>query len=197
MKQILFVNVCVREEHSRTLRLCNTLKKNILERYPKSMVREVTLDARQIQPLDYSAVKKRDRLLQEGRFWDAAFLKARIFSEADIIIIGAPYWDLSFPALLKIYLEQISVNGITFRYGEDGRPIGLCRAKQLFYVTTAGGYVGDNLGYAYVRSLSGFFGIAGSSCIMAEGLDIVGADVEALLQQAESGMHEAVEALAM
>lgn len=197
MKQILFVNVCVREEHSRTLRLCNTLKKNILERYPKSMVREVTLDARQIQPLDYSAVKKRDRLLQEGRFWDAAFLKARIFSEADIIIIGAPYWDLSFPALLKIYLEQISVNGITFRYGEDGRPIGLCRAKQLFYVTTAGGYVGDNLGYAYVKSLSRFFGIAGSSCITAEGLDIVGADVEALLQQAESGMHEAVEALAM
>ena len=34
-----------------------------------------------------------------------------------------------FPALLKLYLEQIRVNGITFCYGEDGRPQRLCACE--------------------------------------------------------------------
>lgn len=47
--------------------------------------------------------------------------------------------DLSFPARLKIYLENIYVTGIVSKYDENGRPRGLCRAERLYYVTTAGG----------------------------------------------------------
>lgn len=59
------------------------------------------------------------------------------FAEADEIVIGAPYWDLSFPAALKIYIEHAAVMGVTFHYTEEGRCEGLCRAKHLTYITTA------------------------------------------------------------
>ena len=40
---------------------------------------------------------------------------ARQFARAEIIVMAAPYWDLSFQAALKQYLEQVNVVGITCR----------------------------------------------------------------------------------
>ena len=56
------------------------------------------------------------------------FYYARQFAEADQIVIAAPFWDLSFPAILKAYMEQITVSGITFEY-INGRPCGRCKKK--------------------------------------------------------------------
>ena len=36
------------------------------------------------------------------------------FQRADAILIAAPFYDLSIPALLKVYIENVSVDGITF-----------------------------------------------------------------------------------
>ena len=38
---------------------------------------------------------------------------ANAMAQADMIVIAAPYWDMSFPASLKIFLEAASVVGIT------------------------------------------------------------------------------------
>ena len=103
-------------------------------------------------------------------------------------MIAAPYWDLSFPAALKQYFEQINVVGITFKYTEDGIPVGLCKARRLYYVTTAGGsYVPEEFGFGYIKALSqGFYGIQEVRKIEAAGLDLVGADVSAIMRAAES-----------
>ena len=53
------------------------------------------------------------------------------------MVVGAPYWEYQFPALLRATFEHISVNGVTFAYGEDGRPHGLGKGERLFYITTA------------------------------------------------------------
>ena len=50
----------------------------------------------------------------------------------DIIVIGAPFWDLSFPAILKIFIENIYVTGLVTKFGENGKPVGLCKAKKLY-----------------------------------------------------------------
>ena len=99
----------------------------------------------------------------------------------------APYYDLSFPAMLKQYFEQINVLGLTFTYSESGVPTGLCKAKSLYYVTTAGGpIISDDYGFGYVKALANtFYGIEDVKQIKAEGLDIVGADVEAILEKVE------------
>ena len=89
------------------------------------------------------------------------FCYARQFADADTVVIAAPYWDLLFPAVLRIYLENITVCGITFRYSEKGIPESLCNAEKLCYVTTSGGFIGENnFGFDYVKALSsGFFGM--------------------------------------
>ena len=80
--------------------------------------------------------------------------------------------------------------GITFRYTEEGVPASLCRAKSLHYVTTAGGnYVPEEFGFGYVKALAqGFYGIPDVRLIRAAGLDIDGADAEAILRAAEESL---------
>ena len=109
------------------------------------------------------------------------------FSEADVIVLAAPYWDLMFPAKVRAYLEEITVAGITFQYNEDGIPQGLCKAKRLIYVTTTGGPIIYNFGFEYVKALAqSFFGISDVRMFKAEGLDIQGADVKQIMERAKS-----------
>jgi putative NADPH-quinone reductase len=117
---------------------------------------------------------------------------AKQFANADTILISAPYWDLSFPSLLKTYIENINVNGITFSYSEKGYPVSLCNAKKLIYITTAGGpIISDELGFGYIKSLAeNFYGIKDISYIKAEGLDIFGANIQEILNCAKKEIDE-------
>ena len=182
MDQILFVNSCVRP-NSRTY----SLAESVLARL-NGDVQTVRLDEAHIPALDGVGVQKRDELLRQGKLDDPMLAYARQFARADTIVIAAPYWDLMFPALLKAYLEAVTVCGLTFRYTQQGIPASLCAAKRLIYVTTAGGPIGDfDFGFRYVEALArGFFGIEDILCVKAEGLDIVGADVPAILEAAQT-----------
>ena len=155
-------------------------------------VEEENLYEASIVNLDRKGMEKRDQAQQAQDFSDPDFALARQFSTADVIVIAAPYWDLMFPAVLKSYLENITVCGITFRYSDHGRPESLCKAKKLYYVTTAGGFIGENdFGFSYVKALAqNFFGIADIHRYSAEGLDIFGADPEAILQKAKRAIAE-------
>ena len=179
MMKILFVNACVRSE-SRTRRLAEKVLQKL-----GGEVTEVNLEQENIAPLTSHTLEKRSKLVAEKKYDDDFFRYARQFAEADMIVVAAPFWDFSFPALLKCYIEAISVVGLTFRYTEKG-PVGMCRAKKLIYVTTAGGFIPvENCGYGYFRSLAQkLYGIADTQFFKAEGLDIVGADVEAAMQKA-------------
>ena len=185
MNQILFIDACVRKQ-SRTLRLARCVLKDL-----EGEVSERRLVTEHLQPLDGESLEKRNQLLAEGIISDEMFRYAREFAGADIIVIAAPYWDMNFPALLKLYLEQITVCGITFQYSEEGVPKGLCRAKKLIYVTTAGGPVCFNFGFDYVNALSEqFWGIKETLFFKAENLDIEGNDVEQIMAAAEATVRE-------
>lgn len=177
---ILFINACVRKG-SRTKLLADQLLSGMNDE-----VRELRLEEVSFPRVDEAFLRERDRLIGERRFSSAIFDMAREFAMADIIVIAAPYWDLSFPAALKQYLEQINVVGITFRYTEDGVPQGLCRAKQLYYVTTAGGmYVPEEYGFGYVKALAqSYYGIGSVERVKAVGLDILGANADDILGRA-------------
>ncbi len=180
--KILFVNACVRKE-SRTRGLAErVLEKLQMENDRVEEIRVSEVDAIR----DEAFIVSRNGASEAMDFSASAYAPARQFAEADMIVIAAPYWDLSFPAILKAYFEQINVVGLTFEYTEDGKPRGLCKAKKLIYVTTAGGPIlSDDYGYGYVKSLAqAFYGIPEVCEIKAEGLDVFGADVEKLLDNA-------------
>ena len=183
-KSILYVNACVRKE-SRTRRLAEKLLA-VLD----SPFEEVRLEEIAFPTSNEAFLNLRDRLIAAGDFQHSLFDLARQFSRAETIVIAAPYWDFSFPAMLKQYLEQITVVGLTFKYSEEGVPLSLCSAKRLFYVTTAGGnFVPDDYGFGYVKALAqNYFGIRDVRKIKADGLDIVGADVNAIMAAAEEAV---------
>ena len=180
MERILFVNACVRED-SRTLRLA----KYALDRMSGEMT-EVRLNDEGILPLNSVSLSQRDSIIARGDM-DAPMLRyAREFADADRIVVAAPYWDLTFPALLKAYLEHVTVTGVTFRY-EEGIPVGMCKAKRLIYITTAGGPMFVNYGYDYMKTLANvFYGIHDTHIFKSENLDVYGADVEDILKNTEA-----------
>ena len=176
---ILFINACVRE-NSRTL----VLAKNILSEMTGEVI-EVNLNKENIAPLNRELLEKRERLISAGNKNDAMFYYAKQFAEADEIVIAAPFWDLSFPAILKAYMEQITVSGITFEY-ISGRPCGLCKAKSLIYVTTSGGPIFADFGYEYIKALAkSFYGIGKTKAYRAMNLDVNMIAAEDVLTKAD------------
>ena len=149
-------------------------------------IQELRLEDVDFPVADEAFLQKRDALLAQRKYDDPMFDLARQFAAAEEIVVAAPYWDLSFPAALKQYFEQINCMGITFEYTPEGYPSPMCRAKKLHYVTTAGGaFVPEEFGFGYVKALSqGFYGIDDVDLTMAVGFDIVGADEEKILKEA-------------
>ena len=180
MDNILFVNACVRE-NSRTIEL----SKHVLSKL-NGDIEEVKLFDINIPLLDKKGLEIRDNAVRTKDFSNDYFALAKQFAKADTIVIGAPYWDLTFPAVLKNYLENVTVNGLTFCYSETGTPKGLCKGKKLIYVTTSGGPIIYNFGYEYVTALAkNFYGINEVELVKAEGLDIYGADVSSIIENAK------------
>lgn len=192
MKKLLFVDACITNKQiSRTRMLCEAYLENYCAEQKKEFDLEtVVLAERIIQPMTAEKLTEREKLIAMGHLDHPMFELARKFAEADEIIIGAPYWDLSFPAILKVYIGNIMVNTLTFRYGEYGQE-GLCKAEKLVYITTAGGYIGNrNHGYNYVKDIANTLGIMDTKLIAAEGLDIAENDANAILQSAIQALQE-------
>lgn len=185
-KQILYVNACVRQE-SRTKKLAEKLLSKLGEPYEELCLEKIAFPI-----VNEEYLIKRDQLISKGDFQSPMFDLARQFSEAKTIVIAAPFWDLSFPSVLKQYLEQINVVGITFKYSAEGVPVALCKANRLFYVTTAGGhYVPEDYGFGYVKALAqNFYGIQDVRKMEAVGLDIYGANVSSIMRDAEDALSD-------
>lgn len=192
MRQILFLDCCAREEESRTLRLCNYFMEELKKKEPDLQIKVRRLHRERIPAMDQEALAWRDRLLAEDDWENPLFEDVKEFAAADGILIGAPYWDFSFPACLKNYIEHICVNGLLFTYVEDGS-VGLCRADKMMYISTAGGFVPESghMGEQYMRQLCDFFGIGEFSSFCVQGLDIWGVNAEEKMEEAERMVREA------
>ena len=184
MRREVLVNACVRPE-SRTM----DLARKVLE-HLDGVVEEVDIEKEKILPLTNKTMEKRQAACDAGITELPMMKYAWQFAEADEIVVAAPYWDLSFPAILKAYFEQITVSGVTFKNMGDGSYKKLCKAEKLYYVMTAGGPVySPNMGYDYVKTLvSEFYGISDTTLFTAEMLDVDGADVPAIMEKAKQAI---------
>ena len=184
---ILYVNACVRAE-SRTDRIARELLKKLGGEFT-----ELKLASEDISPLSAETLEKRTALIEKQDHCDETFRYAKQFAQADVIVMAAPFWDLSFPALLKVYLENVYVTGIVSRYGEDGIPHGLCRAETLYFVTTSGGPYLPDFGYGQIKALAEkCFGIKKTKLIKAEMLDVDGFDAEKIVEETIAGLDDAI-----
>jgi len=186
MKKLLFIDACVNRGISRTEQLAQTLLKE-MNQNGEYEIETLNLEDEDLKLFTGKESALRESLTRAGNFEGPLFTYAKQFAAADRIVVAAPYWDFSFPARMKCYLEQICVTGLTFTFSSKGIPGGLCHADSLHYVTTSGGSIGElNLGYEYLEKLCKvYYGINETVCYTAEGLDIEGNSVEEIMKEAE------------
>lgn len=183
MKKLLFIDACISTHPSRTKRLCAAYIEEFMKKNPETTIETVVLRPGKVEPLSKEIIKERDGYVATKDWNKPIFDFARQFKEADCIVVGAPYWDLSFPSILKVYIENIVVADYTFEATEKGFE-GLCDIEKLVYISTAGGFVGgQNFGYEYFAGLAKMLGITETEQIQAEALDIVGFDAEAIVEK--------------
>lgn len=98
--------------------------------------------------------------------------------QASHIVIAAPIYNFSVPAVLKAWIDQVARARVTFRYTENG-PEGLLRGKKAFMVVASGGVpLGSEVDYAstYLRHVMGFLGIDDVTLVNANELQRVAND---------------------
>ena len=185
--KLLLIDCCIsqRGEGSRTKKLADAFLTAFREKNPEAEVERVvpeTLLA--LKPFDVEMLNERDALASVGA-WDApVFSLARQFRAADAIVVAAPFWDMSFPAALRTYIEDVSANGLTYHYDETGCH-GDCRAERLVYLTSGGDFEReDSVGVVYWRQLAAMFGIPRFDYVFAGGLDAVPEQAAELLEGA-------------
>ncbi len=184
--ELLFVDCCIsqRGEASRTKTLCNAYLEAYAKAHPQTTITYLDLQALDLQPLDVPYLDKRSGFHAADTWDDPLYDLAHQFKNADAIVVGAPFWDLTFPALLRIYIEHISAVGLTYYYDATGCH-GTCKAKSLVYLTTGGDFPTEpSLGIAHWQALCNVFGIAQFDSVFAGGLDIDPTKAPGLVAQA-------------
>lgn len=98
------------------------------------------------------------------------------FLAADVIVIGAPFYNFSIPSQLKAWIDRLAQAGRTFKYTETG-PVGLAGGKTVIVASTRGGAYSTSEGgqamehqESYLKVIFGFFGITDVRIVRAEGL---------------------------
>ena len=183
MKSLIVVNACVRQADSRTLRIAEPVIEALAQRYK---VTRYDLPDMEIVPLDPGLFKERGR----GEIPAWAKEAAKALAGADRILVAAPFWDMSFPAVLKCFFEQTSLFDITFT--DNGETcVGLCKAPKVLYITTRGMDIptGDPREQAtpYLKALGSLWNLGALTTVAAWNMDYSSAEeIEAKIAAAVS-----------
>lgn len=185
--KLLFVDCCIsqRGAESRTRALAEAYLAAFCKTHPEAEVETVSQETLlALRPMDADALNQRDALASVGAFDAPQFALACQFRAADAVVVAAPYWDMSYPAALKTYIEHISAVGLTYHYEMDGCH-GDCSAQRLVYLTSGGDFEHeDSVGVVHWRQLCTLFGISRFDYVFAGGLDIDPAKTLELLEAA-------------
>ena len=124
------------------------------------------------------------------------------FKAADIYILAAPMWSLSFPAPVKEYLDCIIQTGKTIAF-ENDLPHGLLNDKRriFIYVQSSGAKVPWilrnvlNKGLNYVHDMMDFLGIDTFKELLVDGTGTSEADRQNAIQKATQEIEPLVSKL--
>ena len=106
MDKLIIIDSCMRAE-SRTRRILNAAKEALSSRYDMECI---DVNAVGLPPLTPETLAERN----SGAIPESAAVLARKIASADRLVIAAPFWDMTFPAVLKAFFENMSLYGITF-----------------------------------------------------------------------------------
>ncbi len=184
-KKVLHIISSPRGEASISKKLGDAVIEKIKAKYPGSIVKERNLSTSHFPHLDelqigswFTPVENHsDEQADAIKYSDEAIAEMQ---EADIYVIGAPFYNFAIPSTLKAYLDHIARPGITFRYNEEGKPEGHLKNKKAYIASASSGVYSEgefqsfDFVTPYLKFLLGFLGITNVSIFRVEGLRIEG-----------------------
>ena len=192
MSKVLYIKANIKNEgESRTFKVSDSFVEEYKKNNPEDEI--ITLDLYK-ENIDFLRADDLGKLFgpKDEESKNNSILKyAYQFADADKYIIAAPMWNLSFPAILKAYIDYVSVSGITFKYTAEG-PVGLLNNKKAVHIVSRGGAYDNSpyeMGDRYLRTILGFFGIKDIETIAIDNLDVMGINVE---EKVEEGIEKAI-----
>ncbi|WP_332833251.1 FMN-dependent NADH-azoreductase [Clostridium perfringens] len=191
MSKVLYIKANIKNEgESRTFKVSDSFVEEYKKNNPEDEIIILDLYKENIDFLRADDLGKLFGPKDEESKNNSILKYAYQFADADKYIIAAPMWNLSFPAILKAYIDYVSVSGITFKYTAEG-PVGLLNNKKAVHIVSRGGGYDNSpyeMGDRYLRTILGFFGIKEIETIAIDNLDVMGVNVE---EKVEEGIEKA------
>lgn len=185
MANVLFVKVNPKaDDQSASTTLANYFLEQYKENNPNDTIEKLDLYNEDVPFLDvdvFSAwgkfAEQKDLTEEEAEKVTSMDKLTNQFLEADKVIFAAPFWNLSYPPMLKAYIDTICIAGKTFEYTEEG-PVGLVDDKPVLIIETRGGFYSEGPtaemehSLSYLSTILRFIGIENINAVVAELLDV-------------------------
>jgi len=211
MKKLLYITVNSKpEELSASKTVGRALTNRFLEKYADFELEELDLYKCHIPRLEYQYFEKRNCMLKEDDFnklnekekeeVHKMVKLADQFKEADLHVIAAPMWSLSFPSPLKEYIDCIVMEGKTIHM-ENDTVEGLLTDKQrgMIYIQSSGGTIPwflrmvMNKGLNYVHDIMKFIGIKRFEELLVDGTGSTEEEKAKAVQEAMGKIDNVIE----
>lgn len=213
MKKILYVSVNSKpEELSTSKTVARKFINRLLTLNNNYEVEELDLYSMDIPEINYRYFTGRGQVVtgkayeelsqEDKKSVDTINKLTDQFLEADLYIIAAPMWSLSFPSKLKAYLDCIIQNGKLIKVN-DKEVEGLLDDKErnMVYIQSSGGvypkiFSGKiNHGINYVEDIFKFLGVKKFKKILVQGVDMEDVGKEEAISRSIKDIEDIVEKL--
>lgn len=187
MKKLLYITANTKpEELSSSRTAARQLVRRLCDEWPELSVTELDLYTAPLPIIKYNYFEGRNSLVNAETIKDLTLEEqadvAQInklcdqFVDHDIYVLASPMWSLSYPAVVKQYLDCIIMAGKTIAFKND-KPYGLLNdRKRLFiYVQSSGMSLPFflrpmlNKGLGYVEDITKFMGISDFKELLVDG----------------------------
>lgn len=211
MKKLLYITVNSKpEELSASKIVGRELVNRFLVKHTDFELEELDLYKCHIPRLEYEYFEKRNCMIKEEDFnklnqeqqeeVHKIVKLADQFKDADLYVIAAPMWSLSFPSPLKEYIDCVVMEGKSIHIEKDNVE-GLLNDKQrgMIYIQSSGGSIPwylkmvMNKGLNYVHDIMKFTGIKRFEELLVDGTGTTEEEKVDAIQKAMSKIDAVLE----
>lgn len=211
MKKLLYITVNSKpEELSASKTVGRTFVNKFLEKHKEFILEELDLYQCHIPRLEYEYFEKRNCMIKEEDFsklnekqQEEVHKIVKLvdqFKEADLYVIAAPMWSLSFPAPLKEYIDCIVMDGKTIKISEN-KMEGLLNDKPraMVYIQSSGAPIPwmlrsiFNKGLDYIRDIMKYIGIKKFEELLVDGTGFTEEERREAIEEANKEVNKLIE----
>lgn len=210
MNKLLYITVNSKpEELSASKTVGRAFVDRFLEKHKDFTLEELDLYESHIPRLEYQYFEKRSAMVNEEalskldkKSQEEVHKIVKLtdqFKAADVYVIAAPMWSLSFPAPLKEYVDCVVMDGKTIKITES-KVEGLLddKPRGMVYIQSSGGNIPWllrpilNKGLNYVDDIMGTLGIKKFEEILVDGTGTTEEEKNEAIEKAKTKIDEVI-----